>query len=91
MVKKGKGRIQLCAVGEKSCDKPDGTVVWVFCDACEGWFHCPCVNVDSKKATDEDFIFVCKGCKPQKEKVTYLIKQFRAGGTILKVVGPVLS
>lgn len=66
---KSKGsRTQLCASGEKGCVKPDGTVVWVFCEACQQWYHCPCANVDSKKATDEDFIFVCKSCKPQKEK-----------------------
>jgi hypothetical protein len=67
---KGKSsKTQLCASGEKGCVKPNGTVVWVFCEACEKWYHCPCANVDSKKATDDDFIFVCKSCKPQKEKV----------------------
>jgi len=66
---KGKSsKTQLCASGEKGCVKPNGTVVWVFCEACEKWYHCPCANVDSKKATDDDFIFVCKSCKPQKEK-----------------------
>ena len=67
---KDKGSKACCAIGEKDCLRPKGTVVWVFCEACEGWYHCPCVNVDSKKATDEDFIFVCKLCKPQKEKVS---------------------
>ena len=67
---KSKSKTQICAVGDKDCLKPDGTVVWVFCEACQGWFHCVCVNVDSKKASDDDFIFVCKCCKPQKEKVS---------------------
>ena len=70
---KGKGsKVEICAVGDKDCLRPEGTVVWVFCDACDGWFHCVCVNVDGKKATDEDFIFICKCCKPRKEKVRIL-------------------
>merc|ERR1712008_550547 len=47
---KDKGSKGCCAIGEKDCLRPKGTVVWVFCEACEGWYHCPCVNVDSKKA-----------------------------------------
>lgn len=65
---KGKSSRSLCAAGEKGCLNPDGTVVWVFCEACESWYHCICANVDEKKATDEDFIFICKVCKPVKEK-----------------------
>lgn len=64
---KGK-KTQLCAQGETGCKKPSGTVTWVFCESCEQWYHCPCVSVDSKKANDDDFIFICKSCKPQKEK-----------------------
>jgi elongation factor P hydroxylase len=74
MVRGGKGKAKsskttLCAAGEKGCVKPDGTVTWVFCEACTQWYHCPCANIDGKKANDEDFIFHCKSCKPAKEKV----------------------
>ena len=72
---KAKGKFACCAIGEKDCQRPTGTVTWVFCEACEGWYHCVCVNVDSKKASDEDFIYICKFCKPQKEKVSHFVNQ----------------
>lgn len=70
----GKSKTVLCASGEDGCVKPDGTVTWVFCEACTQWYHCPCASVDAKKAEDDDFIFICKGCKPQKEKEFSAIK-----------------
>ena len=69
---RGGKKTQLCALGEKGCLKPTGTVTWVFCESSEQWFHCPCVNVDSKKANDDDFIFICPALKPQKEKVNLI-------------------
>ena len=69
MARGGGKKYQYCALGEKGCLKPTGTVTWVFCESSEQWFHCPCVNVDSKKANDDDFIFICPSLKPQKEKV----------------------
>jgi len=68
MARGGGKKYQYCALGEKGCLKPTGTVTWVFCESSEQWFHCICVGVDSKKANDEDFIFICPELKPLKEK-----------------------
>ena len=70
MARGGGKKYQYCALGEKGCLKPTGTVTWVFCESSEQWFHCICVGVDSKKANDEDFIFICPELKPLKEKVS---------------------
>ena len=54
----------LCASGPKGCLNPEGLeIVWVFCETCEKWYHCQCVNVDKEKASDEKFEFQCKGCE----------------------------
>ena len=54
----------LCASGPKGCLNPEGLeIVWVFCESCEKWYHCQCVNVDKEKASDEKFEFQCKGCE----------------------------
>ncbi len=66
---KGKAKKSDCAIAPELCLYPKGTVTWVYCESCSGWYHCPCVKVDPKKANDEDFIFICDVCKPAKEKV----------------------
>ena len=59
-------KVDACAVGPKKCDRPDDKRVdWVYCEGCpkgEGWFHCPCVNVDSNLAKNEDYEFLCNPC-----------------------------
>ena len=62
------------AKGGKSKGKSSKTVDWVFCEACNGWFTFDKINLeeDIKKVSDEDFIFICKQCIPQKEKVSLI-------------------
>ena len=66
-------KVDACAVGPKKCERPDDKRVdWVYCEGCpggRGWFHCPCVKVDGKRASEPDFIFHCEACKPLKIKV----------------------
>ena len=66
------------AKGGKSKGKSSKTVDWVFCEACDGWFTFDKVNlsVDIKKVSDEDFIFICKKCCPQKEEVRFSLLKF---------------
>ena len=61
---------QFCAVGPNSCCivGVQNTVVWVFCESCNQWFHCPCIGLSGQKAQEEDFIFLCKKCQPRKER-----------------------
>ena len=67
---KNKKDVDACAVGPKKCERPDDKRVdWVYCEGCSSWFHCPCVKVDGKRASDSDFIFHCEPCKPIKIKV----------------------
>ena len=64
----------IMAKGGKSKGKSSKTVDWVFCEACNGWFTFDKINLeeDIKKVSDEDFIFICKQCIPQKEKVSLI-------------------
>ena len=69
----------LCASGPKGCLNPEGLeIVWVFCETCEKWYHCQCVNVDTEKASDEKFEFQCKGCElGTNNKVKFDIEIFK--------------
>ena len=54
----------LCAIDPKKCLRPDDKRVdWVYCEGCSSWFHCPCVKVNGKRASEADFIFHCEICK----------------------------
>lgn len=65
-----KQEIQNCASGENNCVNPDeGIVDWVFCEPCQQWYHCQCENIDGEIAKEKDFVFVCKACEIQKQKV----------------------
>lgn len=45
------------------CRQPyDETQVYVGCDACEGWFHCSCVNITPSQAETMDKYF-CPSCE----------------------------
>ena len=62
----------LCAIDPKKCLRPDDKRVdWVYCEGCSSWFHCPCVKVNGKRASEADFIFHCEICTPQKIKVSH--------------------
>ena len=66
-------KVDACAVGPVRCERPDDKRVdWVYCEGCSSWFHCPCVKVDGKRASEPDFIFHCEPCKPIKIKVNKL-------------------
>merc|ERR1712061_521639 len=59
-------KVDACACPKK-CVKD--RVDCVYCEGCSSWFHCPCVKVDRKRASDPDFIFHCEfTCKPLKIK-----------------------
>ena len=72
---RGKGKAKassFCDIDRKKCLQPTGKEIsWVQCtQPCEKWFHCKCVQVDAKRASDDDFIFQCEDCKPTKIKVS---------------------
>ena len=75
-------------VDPKKClDLSNKRVDWVYCEGCsysDGWFHCPCVKVDGKKAAEPDFIFHCEICKPIRIKVCQ-IKYSLIGNYILSL------
>ena len=66
-----KGKVSsFCDIDREKCLEPTGkNIGWVFCEACSGWFHCKCVKVDAKRASEDDFIFHCEVCQPIKKKV----------------------
>ena len=67
---KGTKASARCDIDPSKCLEPTGkNIGWVFCEACSGWFHCKCVQVDAKRASDDDFIFHCQECQPIKKKV----------------------
>lgn len=43
-------------------------VHWVQCDGCELWFHLYCIGLKPEQVS-EDQDFICKTCKPNKNKV----------------------
>ena len=58
-------KVSFCAIGINDCileTISEEIVDWVFCESCEKWFHCPCVNVDSNLAKHEDYEFLCNPC-----------------------------
>ena len=67
----------LCAIDPKKCLRPDDKRVdWVYCEGCSSWFHCPCVKVNGKRASEADFIFHCEICTPQKIKVSHSLYKY---------------
>ena len=46
-----------CSAG--SCAHPNA-LQWLACDLCTAWYHCECVGLTLKEASEKDFI--CLSC-----------------------------
>ena len=54
-----------CDAVRPKCRRPTGTVTWIGCDTCQGWFHYVCVGMTKARVPEKNY--ECRVCREARE------------------------